>query len=98
MRRTKPRTKGEFTVTENEQKRLQQIREKIALMREQEKVILAKDKQRQRKERTHRLIQNGALAEKYLQCENITPQEFEKLLRAIVDSPAVKEILSQSKT
>jgi len=85
-------------VTENEQKRLQQIREKIALMREQEKVILAKDKQRQRKERTHRLIQNGALAEKYLQCESITPQEFEKLLKTIVDIQAVKEILCQSKT
>jgi len=55
-----------------------------------------KDKQRQRKKRTHRLIQNGTLAEKYLQCENITLQEFEKLLRAIVDIPSITDILNQN--
>ncbi|MDR1753309.1 MAG: DUF3847 domain-containing protein [Eubacterium sp.] len=71
-------------MTENEQKRLQMIREKMAKIKAEEKEILAKDKTRQRKERTRRLIQNGALAEKYLQCEGLDPKEFEKRLREVV--------------
>lgn len=71
-------------MTENEEKRLQKIRGKMSQYKAQEQTIIAHDKERQRKERTRRLIQNGALAEKYLQCEGISPQEFEKGLQEIV--------------
>ena len=70
-------------MTESEIKQLERIREKMAQMRAREKKIMARDKTRQRKERTRRLIQNGALAEKYLGCEGMAPYEFEKVLKGI---------------
>jgi hypothetical protein len=77
-------------MTENEEKRLGMLREKMAQIKAQEKAILAKDKKKQRKERTRRLIQNGALAEKYLKCEGMNPFEFEKVLKRICISPDVR--------
>jgi len=73
-------------MTETESIRVEKIREKIAQMKQQEKAIIARDKSRQRKERTRRLIQNGALAEKYLDCEGMESAEFEKVLREIAKS------------
>jgi len=70
-------------MTENEQQRLQRTREKIAEMKAREQAILTRDKDRQRKDRTRRLIQNGALAEKYLNCNGMEPGEFEKVLKKI---------------
>lgn len=46
-------------------------------------MIINRDKARQRKEETRRLIKNGALAEKYLGCENMNPQEFEEFLKGL---------------
>lgn len=83
-------------MTENDEKRLQKIREKMAQMKAQERTIITRDKERQRKERTRRLIQNGALAEKYLQCENMTPLEFEKVLKEITSTPNIKDILNKN--
>ena len=68
-------------MTERETKQLEAIREKMAKIKAQEQAIIAKDKQRQRKERTRRLIQIGAIAEKYLNCKDISPIEFKKLLK-----------------
>ena len=73
-----------MTLTENEKVRLEKIKDKIAHMKAQQNTILARDRERQRKARTRRLIQNGALAEKYLQCENMEPQEFEKVLKNLI--------------
>ena len=67
-------------MTENEEKRLEKIREKLSQIKAQEKSILAKDKKRQRKERPRRLIQIGALSEKYFDCKDIEPKDFEKML------------------
>ena len=72
-------------MTERETKQLEAIREKMAKFKAQEQAIVAKDKQRQRKERTRRLIQIGALAEKYFDCVGVKPNEFEKLLSEIKD-------------
>jgi len=72
-------------MNENEEKRLQSIREKISEMRKQEQSFIARIKEKERKLRTRRLIQNGALAEKYLHCENIAPLEFEKKLKEIAE-------------
>ncbi|MCL2571101.1 MAG: DUF3847 domain-containing protein [Defluviitaleaceae bacterium] len=73
-------------MTDNELKQLENIREKIAQMKSREKAILARDRARQRKERTRRLIQNGALAEKYLGCEGMKPVEFEGVLKTMSEN------------
>ena len=70
-------------MTENEEKRLQSIREKMAQMKRREQGLIARVKEKERKLRTRRLIQNGALAEKYLNCEGLEPTEFEKRLQGL---------------
>lgn len=37
-----------------------------------------------RKNRTRRLIQLGALAEKYLHCEGVSPEEFEEKVKQLI--------------
>ncbi|MCL2545770.1 MAG: DUF3847 domain-containing protein [Oscillospiraceae bacterium] len=46
-----------------------------------------------RKERTRRLIQNGALAEKYFDCDGADQGVFEDLLKRIVAVDGVREII-----
>ena len=72
-------------MTENEEKRLKNIHEKMSQLKAREQTILNREKESQRKQRTRRLIQNGALAEKYLNCENMEPIEFEKVLKQITE-------------
>ncbi|MCL2500472.1 MAG: conjugal transfer protein TraD [Defluviitaleaceae bacterium] len=67
-------------MTEREEQKLQRLREKMAHIKAQEKTILTREKERTRKERTRRLIQLGAIVEKYLDCKDIEPKDFEKLL------------------
>ncbi|MBJ6234568.1 hypothetical protein [Staphylococcus aureus] len=38
-----------------------------------------------RKQRTRRLIQKGALLEKYFQCDNLSPEETEELLKVFAN-------------
>ncbi|WP_205347860.1 hypothetical protein [Staphylococcus aureus] len=38
-----------------------------------------------RKQRTRRLIQKGALLEKYFECENLSPEETEELLKVFAN-------------
>ncbi|MCL2547032.1 MAG: hypothetical protein FWE06_07580 [Oscillospiraceae bacterium] len=68
---------------EKDEKRLQNIREKIATMKKQEQTVVARIKEKERKSRTRRLIQNGAVAEKYLNCEGFEPTEFEERIKEI---------------
>lgn len=78
-------------MAEKENVQLQKIRGKIAEMKVREQTLVQRDKERQRKERTRRLIQNGALAEKYLNCEGMEPLEFEEMLRKLVNLPTVQK-------
>ena len=93
MRGERATSKGEFALTEHEEKRLQSIREKMAQMKNQERMIINRERAKQRKAQTRRLIQNGALAEKYLCCDGIQPNEFENLLKRIAETQEVKIIL-----
>lgn len=45
---------------------------------------IQREKIRERKERTRRLIQKGALAEKYFQIDNLTPDETELFFKKII--------------
>lgn len=38
-----------------------------------------------RKERAHRLIRKGAMLEKYFECEHLSPNETEELLKIYAD-------------
>ena len=70
---------------------LKKIDERMAQLKAQRQAIINRQKEKERKERTRRLIQNGALAEKYLGCEGLSPEEFEKELQRIVKLPGVKK-------
>ena len=50
-------------MNEKEERKLESIREKLAKMKAEERLILARDKERQRKARTRRLILMGGLFE-----------------------------------
>jgi hypothetical protein len=84
-------------MTERDSRQLGSIRQRLSELKAQQGKILAKNKEDQRKTRTRRLIQMGALAEKYFQLGGLELGEVEERLKAIVNIEAVKEIL-QSKT
>jgi len=70
-------------MNERDTKRLERISEKLEYMKAQRQDILAREKKRQRKERTRRLIQIGALSETYFGVKDIHPIEFERFLKAL---------------
>lgn len=65
--------------------RLEKIEQRIAQLEAQKKAILAREKEKIRKERTRRLIQIGAISLKYFGLpDEITPAEYEQVARRIV--------------
>jgi len=80
---------------ENKKSKLELLKEKKRQIENQIKTIQAKEQEKERKARTRRLIQNGALVEKYLNCENIEPANLEQLLLTIVNIPEVKALIQQ---
>jgi len=71
-------------MTEREAQRLAKIDEKLEQMKAQKQDIISKNRKRQRQERTRRLIQIGALTEKYFDMEDIEPKDFENFLKAFL--------------
>ncbi len=72
---------------------LEQRRNKIE---EQIKALQAKEKEKERRERTRRLIQIGAIACKYLNCpDDIEPKDFEARMKQVVEVPEVKNMLKR---
>ena len=83
-------TKGaNIHMTDNETKRLMKIRDKIAEMKSREQSIVYRDKSRQRKAKTRRLIQIGTLTEKYLHCEGMGIKEISLLFQQLFDVPDI---------
>jgi len=72
-------------MTERESKRLKQIDEKMEQMKAQKQDILAKEKKRQRNERTRRLIEIGALSEKYFGLKDIEPMDYETFIKSLLE-------------
>ena len=73
--------------------KLEELEKKMEQLKAQKKAIQAKQSKLERAQRTRRLIENGALAEKYLRCEKIEPADFEKLLQKLVTIDTVKTII-----
>lgn len=79
------------TLDERKQKLELEISQKKARLQKLQQQI----KTEERKARTRRLIERGALAEKYFNCPpEMTMDDFEKLLANIVAIPLVKELLT----
>lgn len=74
------------------EEKVKELEQKIEQMQKQKKAILAKEKKEQRAARTRRLIQIGALSEKYFNCPDIEPEQFEKLIAEIVKIQQVKSL------
>lgn len=66
--------------------RIKKIDEKMAQLKAQRQALISRGKEKERKIRTRRLIQIGALAEKYLNCEGVEPSEFEQVLCSLIDT------------
>ena len=71
-------------MTRNEKTHLENTRERLSQIRARERATINHGKSYQHKAETHRLIKNGALAEKYLGCEGMEPREFVKVLKRLV--------------
>jgi len=71
-------------MAERDSKRLAKISEKLEYMKAQQKDILAKEKKRQGQARTRRLIQIGAIIEKYFDMKDIGVVEFEEFLKIFI--------------
>lgn len=79
------------------EEKLQELELKMKQLQAQKQALQKREQEKERKERTRRLINNGALAEKYLNCEKISPAEFEELLKKIVAFDNVKNVLTVRK-
>ena len=68
--------------------------EKQSQLKAPQKTLHARQSEQERKERTKRLIENGALSEKYLNCRGMTPCEFEQVLKQVAALDYVKRLLA----
>ena len=75
------------------EQQLEILEKKMEQLKAQKKAIQTKQNKIERAQRTRRLIENGALAEKYFNCEKIEPADFEKLLQKLVTIDTVKTII-----
>lgn len=78
------------------EQKLEELEKKMEQLKAQKKAIQAKQSKLERAQRTRRLIENGALAEKYLRCEKVEPADFEKLLQNLVTIDTVKTIIKEN--
>ena len=58
------------------EQQIEALEKKMEQLKAQKKAIQAKQNKIERAQRTRRLIENGALAEKYLNCDKIEPANF----------------------
>lgn len=73
------------------------LSEKIEKLKRQKEAIENREKEKERKIRTRRLIQNGALAEKYFDCDGVSQVAFEDFLKKLVSLDAVKKAIQAHK-
>lgn len=77
------------------EQKLQELEKQMEQLKAKKKAINAQISKAERAQRTRRLIQIGALSEKYFDCEKIDPADFEKLISEIVGVEQVKAILKE---
>jgi hypothetical protein len=77
------------------QSKLQDINIKMLQLQRQKNSMERREKTSARKARTRRLIQIGALAEKYLVADRMSVVETESLLEKIVSTEEIKSMLAK---
>ena len=70
------------------------LEKKMEQLKAQKKAIQQKQSKEERAKRTRRLIENGALAEKYLNCEKMQPTDFENFLKELVKIEQVRSLIT----
>jgi len=80
------------------EERLLEIDKRIGQLTAQQKKIAKLTKDRERKARTRRLIEKGALAEKYFKAADTSPEDFEELLQRLVAVKQVESIIRSTDT
>lgn len=93
MTETMPEDKAKKTSSLED--RLKKIELKKAQLENRKKAILKSYRKRERAKRTHNLIQIGALVEKYFDCKDISPKDFETVLRTLFEKDAVRDFIGQ---
>lgn len=82
--------------SENKLSRKERLEQRRNQIERQIKAIDNKEKEKERKKRSHRLIQIGAISLKYLDLPNeITPADYEKVMTRVV--AALKSTQQQAK-
>lgn len=82
-----------MAIRKSNEEKLQELEVRMKQLQAQKQALVKREQEKERKERTRRLIANGALAEKYLNCEKISPQEFEEFLKKFVSCDSVKQFI-----
>ena len=75
------------------EEQLEKITEQMAQLKAKRQAIANREKEKERKARTRRLIEKGALAEKYLNSEKLSPADFERLLNRLVQIDQVAALI-----
>jgi len=79
----------------NDSERIESLREELRQLENRGGIVKARSRQNswhERKARTRRLIEIGALTEKYLECRGITPAAYESFIRDLVRETSAKLI------
>lgn len=63
---------------------IKKIDEQIEQLKNRKRAMLAREREKERKARTRRLIQIGAIAEKYMNCEGVSPEGFEDRIKQLI--------------
>lgn len=84
-----------MAVSDND--KLKKIDEKMSQLKAKRQAILNREKEKERKLRTRRLIQNGALAEQYLQCNDLDTADFEAFLSLLANMPSMPDYIIRCK-
>lgn len=84
-----------MTVEKTASERLENIEKRLKQLQAQKHAIQQRENEKLRKERTRRLIQLGALAEKFFDCKDIEPSDFEEILNKIVNTESIKAYITE---
>jgi hypothetical protein len=74
------------------------IEEQIAQLENRRRELLQKNKERERKARTKRLIERGAIVESIIGgMDELTGEQFQRLIESVMNTDQARRILAESK-
>lgn len=81
----------------SEAEQIAEIEKKMKQMEQRKKELIKRQSDKERKARTHRLIEKGAIIEKYTNTSDYEPEKFESICDDFFNNPAVRDAWSRSK-